>query len=250
MVQMIVVGVDAHKRTHTLVAVDAGTGELRGQRMVSASDEGVIEALRFVQGLDEQRVWAIEDCRHVSGRLERALIAVGEQVIRVPPALMVDARRGVRTPGKSDPIDAAAVARAALREGLDRFPAAFLDEQAMEIRMLCDYRDQLISERVRMANRLRWHLLAIAPELEVQLRPAALEGSRIRARLARKLAHLGDSAQLRIAKAMLKRISELTCQVRQLEAELSALIQQHSPQLLQEHCRLIGGAFRFAVSRR
>jgi transposase len=253
---MIVVGVDAHKRTHTLVAIDAGTGELRGQRTVPSSDEGSIEALRFVQALDERHVWAIEDCRHVSGRLERALIGFGERVVRIPPALTVDARRAARTPGKSDPIDAAAVARVAIREGLDRFPAAFLDEQAMEIRLLCDYRDQLISERVRFANRLRWHLLAIDPELETQLRPAALEGPRIRARLARQLGRRGDSTQVRIAKAMLRRISELTRQVRELEVELTGLIQQHNPQLLAEHgcgtitaAILIGhtaGARRFA----
>jgi transposase len=227
--------VDAHKRTHTLVALDAGTGELRGQLTVRASDEGSVEALRFGQRLDEQRVWAIEDCRHVSGLLERALIAFGERVIRIPPALTVDARRSARVPGKSDPIDAAAVARAAIREGLERFPAAFLDEQAMEIRMLCDYRDQLISERVRLANRLRWHLLVIAPELEAQLRPAALDGPQIRARLARQLGRLGHGTRVRIAKTMLKRIGELTHQVRNLEAELTELIEHHCPQLLQEH---------------
>jgi transposase len=67
----------------------------------------------------------------------------------------------VREPGKSDPIDATAIARAALREGT--LPVAFLDEQAHEIRVLNDYRDQLINERVRLASRLRWHLVQIAP---------------------------------------------------------------------------------------
>jgi transposase len=253
---MIVIGVDAHKRTHTLVALDIGTGELRGQRTVAASDRGSIEALRFVQELDQQRVWAIEDCRHVSGRLERALIGFGERVIRIPPALTVDARRAARTPGKSDPIDAGAVARAALSEGLDRFPAAFLDDRAMDIRLLCDYRDQLISERVRLANRLRWHLLAIDPELEAQLRPAALEGPQTRAKIARRLGQLGHSTQVRIAKTMLKRIAELTREERQLQTELTELIQRYSPQLLAEHgcgtitaAILIGhtaGARRFA----
>ena len=232
---MIVIGVDAHKRSHTLVAVDAGTGELRGQLTVASSDGGALEALRFAQGLDGQRLWAIEDCRHVSGRLERSLIAAGEGVIRIPPALTAIGRRTARTPGKSDPIDATAVALAALREGLERFPAAFLDEQAMDIRLLCDYRDQLISERVRLANRLRWHLLALDAELEAQLPPAALEGPRARARLTRQLRRLGDSTQLRIAKAMLGRIAEITREERQLEGELTALIQRHSPQLLQEH---------------
>jgi transposase len=173
---MIVIGVDALKRTQTLVALEAGTGELLGQRTVLASDAGALEALRFGHALDEERVWAIEECRHVSGRFEQALIAAGEQVIRIPPALTSTARRAARTPGKSDPIDATAHCPGALREGVDSFPEAFLDEQAMDIRLLCDYRDQLITERVQLINRLRWHLLAIAPELEAQLSPAALDG--------------------------------------------------------------------------
>jgi len=43
----------------------------------------------------------------------------------------------------------------------------------MEIRLLCDDRDQLISERNRMINRLRWHLVTVAPDLEAQLPPRA-----------------------------------------------------------------------------
>jgi len=254
---MIVIGVDAHKRSQTLVAVEAGTGELLGQRTVLASDDGALEALRYGQALDDERVWAIEDCRHVSGRFEQALIAAGERVIRIPPALTSTARRAARTPGKSDPIDATAIARAALREGLESFPEAFLDERAMEIRLLCDYRDQLITERVRLINRLRWHLLAIEPELEAQLSPAALDGPRIRARLAAQLRRQPQSTQLRIAKAMLTRISQISHQESELEAELTALIQEHNPQLLAERgcgtitaAILIGhtaGAQRFAT---
>ena len=87
----------------------------------------------------------------------------------------------MREPGKSDPIDATAIARAALREGIDSLPVAFVDEQAHQVR--CgDYRDQLVNERVRYINRLRWHLVQIAPQLEAQIRPAGLEGPRIRAR--------------------------------------------------------------------
>jgi hypothetical protein len=163
MVQMIVIGVDTHKRSHTLVALDAATGATRGQLTIPASDEGTLDALRFAGELDIERVWAIEDCRHVSGRLERGLVASGDRVIRVAPGLTDTSRRSVREPGKSDPIDATAIARAALREGIDRLPVAFLDEQAHEIRVLNDYRDQLVNERVRLASRLRWHLVQIAP---------------------------------------------------------------------------------------
>ena len=103
---MIVIGVDAHKRTHTLVALDAGTGTSRGELTIQATDDGTLNALRFVAGLDSERVWAVEDCRHVTSRLERALLGVGERVIRVPPSLTGESRKASRTPGKSDPIDA------------------------------------------------------------------------------------------------------------------------------------------------
>ena len=103
---MIVIGVDAHKRTHTLVALDAATGTDRGQTTIQASDDGALSALRYAASVDRDRVWAVEDCRHVSARLERALLGAGERVIRVPPSLTGESRKATRTPGKSDPIDA------------------------------------------------------------------------------------------------------------------------------------------------
>ena len=231
---MIVIGVDAHKRTHTLVALDAGTGASRGQTTIRANDDGVLNALRFIAGVDHERVWAVEDCRHVTSRLERALLGAGERVIRVPPALTGESRKATRTPGKSDPIDARAVALAAIREGVETLPVAFLDEQAHEIRVLCDYRDQLMHERNRLISRLRWHLVRIAPEIETQLGPAALKGPRIRARLARQLAQLPASPQLRVAKAQLRRINEITKEQLELFAELTELIKTHAPQLLEQ----------------
>jgi transposase len=231
---MIVIGVDAHKRTHTLVALDAGTGVSRGETTVQASDDGVLNALRFAAGVDRERVWAVEDCRHVTSRLERALLGAGERVIRVPPSLTGASRKATRTAGKSDPIDARAVALAAIREGVENLPVAFLDEEAHEIRVLCDYRDQLMNERVRLINRLRWHLVRIAPHLEAQLGPEALKGPRVRARLARQLGQLPASPQLRVAKAQLRRINEITREQKELFAELTAMLQAHAPHLLEQ----------------
>ena len=232
---MIVIGVDTHKRSHTLVALDAVTGAARGQLTIPAGDEGTLDALRFAGELDDERVWAVEDCRHVSGRLERGLLVSGDRVVRVAPGLTESSRRMMREPGKSDPIDATAIARAALREGIDSLPVAFLDEQAHEIRVLTDYRDQLVNERVRYINRLRWHLVQIAPQLEAQIRPAGLEGPRIRARLARQLGQLPRSPQLRVAKAILKRICEICREEQALLAELETLIEANCSQLLAEH---------------
>ena len=68
---MIVIGADTHKRSHALAAVDEGTGRVRGSRQITADDAGHLAAVRWARELDGERVWAIEDCRHVSGRLER-----------------------------------------------------------------------------------------------------------------------------------------------------------------------------------
>ena len=160
-VQMIVIGADTHKRTHALAAVDAGTGRQRGAREIEAEEQGYLAAVRWARGLDDERVWAIEDCRHVSRRFEQALIAAGERVVRVAPHRMGASRRGEREPGKSDQIDALAIARAVVKDGVERFPAAYLDQAAMEIRLLSDHRKDLVAERTRVQNRLRWHLLGL-----------------------------------------------------------------------------------------
>ncbi len=78
---MIVIGVDTHKRSHTLVALDAATGGVRGQLKIAATDDGTLEALRFAAELDPERVWAVEDCRHVSGRLERGLLTSPDRAV-------------------------------------------------------------------------------------------------------------------------------------------------------------------------
>src|SRR5918995_4494318 len=124
---MMVLGADMHKRSHTIAAVAAVTGELLDDRTIQVSDEAFVALLEWAHALDEDRVWALEDCRHVSGAFERFLIASGERVVRVPPKLMGESRRGERTRGKSDPIDALAVARAALREDPESLPVAHLD---------------------------------------------------------------------------------------------------------------------------
>src|SRR5438477_99906 len=67
---MIVIGSDPHKRSYTFSAVVAETGELRGSETVAVSSAGHQRMLDWARALDVQRVWAVEDCRHVSAKLE------------------------------------------------------------------------------------------------------------------------------------------------------------------------------------
>ena len=141
---MIVLGADAHKRSHTIAAVSATTGELLGEQTVQSGAKGSAALLGWARALGAERVWALEDCRHVSGSLERFLIARGERVLRVHSKLMSASRREARRRGKSDSIDALSVARAALREGLDTLPAAHLDGPELDLRLLVDHRERLV----------------------------------------------------------------------------------------------------------
>jgi transposase len=112
-------------------------------------------------------VWAVEDCRQLTGALERRLLAAGESLVRVPPKLMAPERRAGRARGKSDPIDALAVARAALRE--PRLDRPRPGEAALrELKLLVDHRDDLVDERRRAQQRLRWQLHDLDPELAVR----------------------------------------------------------------------------------
>jgi transposase len=226
---VIVIGVDPHKQTHTGAAVEAGAGVLGGERRVGARERGHEQLLAWARELDGERLWALEDCRHVSGSLERFLLGRGERVVRVPPRLMGEARRAGRERGKSDSVDALAVARAALRE--PDLQVASLAGPEREIRLLHDYRADLVAERTRIQNRLRWHLHDLDPALEVPAR--ALDRRVWLDRLVRRLARLEQSAQVRIARELVGRCRELSRRVDELERELATLLRQQTPELLE-----------------
>jgi transposase len=231
---MIVIGTDTHKGSHALAAVDEGTGRVRGQREIKADEPGHLAAVRWARGLDEERVWAIEDCRAVSRRFEQALLAAGERVVRVAPHRMGASRKGERQPGKSDQIDALAIARAVVGDGVEKFPVAYLDERAMEIRLLLDHRSDLVADRTRTVNRLRWHLLQHCPELERSLKSGAFNQARVLDRVDRCLRKLPAGARVRVAREQVAHIRQLNRQVEQLKRELLELVRAHRPQLLAE----------------
>lgn len=221
---MVVIGIDSHKRTHTAVATDR-TGRKLAEKTVPARSAGHLELVRWAARFDE-RTFALEDCRHLSRRLSTDLLVAGEAVVRVPPKLMAGARRSSREPGKSDPIDALAVARAALREDL---PAATLDGPDREIRLLVDHREDLVAERTRAQNRLRWHLHELDPGNEPPAR--SLDRTVVLAALERDLAAAPGTVG-RIARELVGRIRALTAAINDLEREINRLVADVAPTLL------------------
>jgi transposase len=224
---MVVLGIDAHKRTHTVVAVDE-VGRQLGVRVTEATSTAAhLELVVWAERFGPVRRWAVEDCRHLSRRLERDLLAAGEQIVRVPPKLMAHARDAARTYGKSDPIDALAVARAALREpGL---PAARLEGPERELRLLVDHREDLVAERTRAINRLRWHLHELDPSWDPK--PRSLSSGKNVAAIAARLAGM-DGMVARIAADLTTRIAALTGEVNALQREITARVRVLAPSLL------------------
>jgi transposase len=225
----IVIGIDPHKQTHTAVAVRGATGAVLGEITVPARTPGFERLVRWARSLDPDRLFAVEDGRHVSGHLERHLIARGERSVRVAPRMMGVQRRADRVRGKSDSIDATAVARAALAR--PDLPVATLAGSEREIGLLVAHRESLVRERTDRICKLRWLLHDIDPDLAPP--PRTLDRFCALDRLAQALAALEASVQVRICAELIARCREITVRANELEREIDQLVKATAPVLLQ-----------------
>src|SRR4051812_44515194 len=223
---MIVIGLDVHKHSVTAVAVDEAGRPLAEKAIPVGSDE----LLAWAAGLNDERLWAVEDCRQLTRWLERQLLGLGEELVRVPPKLTVPERRAGRARGKSDPIDALAFARAALREPNLSRPRP--DERVYrEIKLLVDHRDDLVDLRRRTQQRLRWHLFALDPTFVVPLR--MLSRSSHLERVGRWLARQEQELQVRLARELVARCRSLNREITALDEELERRTAEIAPSLLE-----------------
>ena len=224
---MVVVGADVHKRTHTFVAVDEAARELC-HRTFAATAEGHQAAVRWArEAFGAELRWAIEDCRHLSARLERDLLTDAQAVVRVPPKMMAEQRRVARTRGKSDPIDALAVARAAVREpGL---PVASHDEVSRELKLLVDRREDLVKTRTATISRLLWRVHELDPAWAPPAR--SLDLAKHQRLLAERLAGV-EGIVAELAREELVEIVELTGKITALATRIEQRTRQVAPTLL------------------
>jgi transposase len=223
---MIVIGVDVHKQSVTAVAVDEAGRVLDEQTVLVGSDE----LIGWASALGAERLWALEDCRQLTRWLERQLLGLGEDLVRVPPKLTVPERRAGRQRGKSDPIDALAIARAALREPDLSRPRP--GEQVFrELKLLVAHRDDLVDERRRIQQRLRWHLYQLDPTFAIPLRMLA-RSSHLE-RVSRWLGRQERELQVRLARELVTRIRSLTRAISELDHELERRAVAIAPALLE-----------------
>lgn len=222
---MIMIGADSHKRSHTVVALNE-VGRRVGQKTVSTDIDGHLALLQWSGQFDDVQ-FALEDCRHLTRRLEGELLAAGQRVVRVPTRLMADARRAGRDRGKSDPIDAEAVALAALRH--PDLPVASLDGASREVKLLSDFRRDLVRQRTQVCNKIRWYLHELDPSLHIPSR--GLRRRCVVDLIARELDRF-EGVVARLARELVARCADLNRQISGLESELRSLVRQLAPSLL------------------
>jgi transposase len=217
---VIVIGVDSHKDSLVVAAVDSGSRQVVARTVAPATVRGAQGLVDWANGLDLDRVWAIEDCRHLTGAVERVLLERGEQGHRVAPRLMAGSRAMAKTTGKTDDIDAEACAVALIR--YPDLPPIVRDERAHAVRLLHSHREDLVQERTRVQARLRWLLHDL--ELEAGIAARTLDQRVTLDRVARRLRRLDRSdMRVRISLELVGDIRSATKRINDIERELDQL---------------------------
>lgn len=215
----IVFGIDSHKSSLAVCGVDELGRELC-RAVFANAPEGHRALLRWVREQGSRRRFGIEGTGGFARALAHLLLVAGEAVVEVPGTLSDRERRRLRTKGKSDLQDALAIARVALREqSLERLTE---HTPARELKLLCDYREQLGAERTRLQNRLHADLVVLAPGYERRCPNLVAK------------CHLGTAArilrgcagvQAELARKRLQRLRCLDGETAELERRIETLVE-------------------------
>ncbi|OEJ39523.1 IS110 family transposase [Streptomyces agglomeratus] len=168
------VGVDAGKGHHWAVALDADGETLFSTKVINDETQilSLIETAR--EKADEVR-WAADISGRASTLLVALLVAHGQQVVYVPGRTVNRMTGAYKGEGKTDAKDARVIADQA-RVRRDFAPLDTPPELVSTLRVLTNYRADLIADRVRLINRLRDLLVGICPALERAFDYSAAKG--------------------------------------------------------------------------
>ena len=148
----LVAGVDTHKMTHAIAVLNSA-GAVVLQKTIPAEQSAYTEAIAEVTALGEV-TWGIEGTGSYGQALADVLLERGATVYEVPGSVTQRYRQRSTRRGKSDPLDAKAIAEAVLREA-ERLPRYERRDEQEAVRLLYDHRDRLVRERTEAVNRLR-----------------------------------------------------------------------------------------------
>lgn len=149
-----VIGVDTHAKTHTYAVTDATNGQLLGCEQFPTTSKGIARAIAWAGRLsagEATSLWSIECIATYGAKLARAVSEAGYEIVEAP-RISTRSRRGV---GKSDPLDAQAIARAALSLNEDQLRRPRADDGIRQaLRVLVAAREQMTQEKTMNTNAL------------------------------------------------------------------------------------------------
>lgn len=229
----IAVGVDAHKTTFAIVAIGAVGDEL-DSFSVPATPEGFAKAHDRIGNLQGDVTWGIEGTYTYGLGLAEFLLKHGASVYEVPGSVTKRHRRQGTRRGKSDPIDARAIAQAVLLEQ-DRLSQYNRSEDHEAVRLLYESRDRLVRHRTECVNRVRAfaHVLGV---LNIPLdltRTIGLKRLRTRLEEHREGANMVDVLRLDEIEDGLSEIERLNLRIRAIEDKLRPFVERLASKVLE-----------------
>jgi transposase len=215
---VVTIGIDAHKSSLAVALVDELGRELAAREF--ANEPKAHRALHAwaTKRAPGERRFGVESSGWVGRGIACFLLERGEEVVDVRGSLTDRQRKRLRGLGKSDPRDALAIARVTAREQL---PPVRVDSLSRDLKLLCDYRAQLLAERIRIANRLHVDLVSLRPGYEKQIRNL---DSGVRVERAERLLAGEKRVQADLARLRIKRLRGLDGELRQLERQIAQAV--------------------------
>jgi transposase len=211
----VAIGVDAHKATLAAAAVDR-LGRVLDAREFPNDPKGHRALLSWIGGHGSARRVGIESSLSFGAAASRYLMAAGEDIREVPASLTATQRSRRRSQGKSDAVDSVAIARVVAGE--HALPSASRQALLSDLRLLVDYRDQLVRAKTQAANRAHADLVAIRPGYG-----DAVPNLRANKHLARARSLLrGDrSVRAELVRRRLAEVSRLALEIAELDGRIA-----------------------------
>jgi len=158
---MITIGVDAHKRVHQALAL-TDTGAMLGSWRGANTPERWQHLLAWASTFPGPRQWGVEGAWNYGRGLAQFLVAQNEIVYEINPRWTAQRRRRARKLGKSDRLDAHAVAKL-VHEEAATLPRVAADDETAVLDLLVTEREAALAEATRLRNQIHQLLLHVDP---------------------------------------------------------------------------------------
>lgn len=164
---MVTIGVDAHKHVHQALALD-DAGTILGTWRGANTPDGWQQLRTWATTLPTPRQWGIEGAWQYGRGLAQFLVAHNETVYEVNSRWTAERRRSARKPGKSDRLDAHAVAKL-VREEATALPRVAGEDETAVLDLLVTEREAALAEATRLRNQIHHLLLQVDPDYRTHL---------------------------------------------------------------------------------